>query len=166
MPMMKYLIAGGVGAFLIVGGGAYVYLTRPDNGPTKYQRADVLNLEYLSMSVPAEAGDRNTPSKLALKLNLILTETANVRVICRQTRVVKRAVSQSLTQHPIHISSNNKTDFDKIKPDLLKAVIKAVKSNQVVDLDYGLSAGSTLVAYPRYLATKIGCPSRVSHFRR
>ena len=51
MPMMKYLIAGGVGAFLIVGGGAYVYLTRPDNGPTKYQRADVLNLEYLRLKL-------------------------------------------------------------------------------------------------------------------
>ncbi len=164
--MIKYLIAGGVGLFLIIGGGAYVYLTRPDNSPTKYQRADVLNLEYLSMSVPANSGDKKVRTKLSLNLNLILTETANVSVICRNSRNAKRAIASSLAKHPINVSANNKTDFDKIKPDLLKAVIKAVKSNQVIDLDYGLTSGTTLVAYPRYLMTKIGCPSRVSRFRR
>ena len=164
--MKKLLIAGGVGVFLIVGGATYVYFTRPDNSPTKYERADVLNLEYLSMSVPAKTGDKKTKTKLSLNLNLILTETANVSVICRKSRMVKRVVSKSLADHPIQISSNNKTDFDKIKPGLLKAVIKAIKSNQVIDLDYGLTSGTTLVAYPRYLMTKIGCPRRVSTFRR
>ncbi|MDP7602089.1 MAG: hypothetical protein QF605_11920 [Rhodospirillales bacterium] len=118
------------------------------------------------MSVPAKAGDRKSQTKLALNLNLILTETANVSVICRQSRFVKHAVTKSLAQHPINISSKNETDFETIKPELLKAVIRVVKSNQVIDLDYGLYSGSTLVTYPRYLMTKIGCPRRVSNYRR
>ena len=152
------IIIGAVLVSVLVGAGAYVVMTRPDNDMTKYQRKDVLSLNYLSSSISAVDDNKKRKTKLSLYLNLVVPNNADINALCRHSRAVSRVVKNSFVKNPIQLKTASGVNFSAVQPQLLKAVRKSLGSIYIVDLDIVLKNGTTQVAFPRYTAPTVGCP--------
>lgn len=156
--MRIFYIAGAVVSVLFVIGGVYIFMTRPDGGLPDYNRKNIVSLNYISSPVTAVGGSRGGQTRLALKLNLVVPDTTDIKDVCRHTRSILRLVKRSLSKKPIRMNTDFKADISEVRPGLLKAVRKSLGPIYVVDLDFDLKKNGTQVAFPRYAVPVVGCP--------
>jgi hypothetical protein len=157
--MRNLLIAIAVGGNVLIGVGAYVIYTRPAGDEANYSRSDVLSLSYLSSEVMAVNGNDNGKTSLSLSLNLILPDTEDISVVCRHSRSISRLVRRTFTKYPVRMKIDKGVDASAVKPHLIKAIRKSLGSSHLVDVDFSLRKGATRIAFHKYKAPVVGCPS-------
>jgi hypothetical protein len=156
--LLKVLIPVVAGALIVVSGGAYVAMTRPDVDPQKYQRSDIMSLDLMTI---------NVPSNRSIKLSLIVPDTTNISSVCHYSSTLKNRIQKNVSKKSAELKGGKGAKFETIKQELLLMVRNVLRPNPVVDLDYSLKTGSVLEAAPKYHAVKVSCPDRLtynSHF--
>ncbi|MBT3991200.1 MAG: hypothetical protein HOG95_01430 [Rhodospirillaceae bacterium] len=147
--ILKVLVPIVIGALIVVSGGTYVAMTRSDDDPQKYQRSDVLSLDFMTVNVPTD---------LSIKLRLIVPDTANIPSVCHYSSRLRNTVYKNVSKKSAELKRAKGANFETIKPELLQIVRNSLRPNPVVDLDYSFKTGSVLVAVPKYHAVRVGCP--------
>jgi len=155
--IFKLLIPVVVGALIVVSGSVYVAMTRADDDPKKYQRSDVMSLDFMTVKLP---------TNLSIKLSLIVPDTTNISSICHYSSTLKNTIRKNVSKKSAVLRAAKGENFGTIKQDLLKIVRNSLRPNPVVDLDYSLKTGAVLKAAPKYRAVKVSCPDRLSYNRR
>jgi hypothetical protein len=157
--MRNFLIAIAVGGNILAGIGAYVIYTRPASEEANYSRSDVLSLSYLSSEVIAINDDENGKTNLNLSLNLILPDTEDISAVCRQSRSISRLVRRAFAKYPVRIKTDKGVDASAVRPHLIEGIRKSLGSSHLVDVDFSLRKDATRIAFHKYKAPVVGCPS-------
>jgi hypothetical protein len=157
--MRNLLIAIAVGGNILAGIGAYVIYTRPASDGVNYSRSDVLSLSYLSSEVMALNGDDTGKTNLSLSLNLILPDTEDITVVCRHSQSISRLVRRAFAKYPVRMKADKGVDASAVRPHLIEAIRKSLGSGHLVDVDFSLRKGATRIAFHKYKAPVVGCPS-------